>query len=141
MIKLDWVQDREALENGQEVSAVVTIDNKPTMIRVRKDKDSIIKKVIKSGSINAIKAVYLQGCSNDCQQLKKDKSKAIMDAHGGVIDHECKYTENGVEHLRIVKVRYTYVESRGLPYNDPRAYDNNIIDDDATARLEGEYSL
>lgn len=143
MIKLAWC-DVDTLNNGGVAYAMYIEGGKPVNIQVVKDKDGIIKRVIRNGSLNPISHIYLQGATNDCQMLRKELSKKVIDNGGGKVSIELSGgLDNNKQPLppRIVEVEYTYNEAYGLPKTDPRAYDDKIVKDGTTARLEGEFTL
>ena len=142
--KLIYV-NKDLLNSGRVSPAVYLDDNGlPITIQVKKDSEGVIRRVIKNGNLNPISTFYLQGGNNAEQMISKATSKEVMEKKGGKYTLELSGGLNeNKEKLppRIVKVEFTYVEGRGLPTNDPRAYDCKILEDGTTARLEGEYEI
>ena len=132
--------------NAGIVAPAVYLDNNgiPVTTQVQKDTNGVIRRVIKNGNLNPISTFYLQGGNNSEQMISKATSKEVMEKHGGQFTLELSGGLNeNKEKLppRIVEVEFTFNEARGLPYNDPRAYDCRIIKDGTVARLEGEFTL
>ena len=138
-VKLTWC-DTDTLNKGGVASAMIFNNGIMTRLQVKLD-NGIIRQVVKNANLNQYNHVYLQG-GNDSINLSKKDSIEVMKNGGGEVIINCKYTDNdGIQHDRPIKVRFTFNDKLGLPTNDPRAYDNEILSDAGGGYLEGEYTL